>query len=312
MIRKLITNKYLIGYAAIYLTTLGIMIAKKRIAFEEVFMLLLIIGVIFSSIAWVVSRSASPVFEDNPAQQNEPYMLIGIIAWFVLYITYYREIPVTYFPEGSPGSALQTGLEKLLFIIVIPLIIYRTAYNFRLKDWGFVVKAQDFFNRRTLIIFFTFFVIILLFQYAAGSGARPVREGLLSGRQLLIGLPFYFIWLLLTVGLVEEFFFRSLLQSRISVLLRSQIGGIVVSSLIFGLAHAPGIYLRGGGTLANLGPDPGFLLSVGYSILILSVAGWFLAIIWARTKNLWLVAGIHALVDLLPGVSAFIETWGIK
>jgi uncharacterized protein len=59
------------------------------------------------------------------------------------------------------------------------------------------------------------------------------------------------------------------------------------------LAHAPGFYLRGGGTLDNLGQHPSLFLSIGYSIVILSVLGFFLGIIWNKTKNLWLVMAIH-------------------
>lgn len=81
--------------------------------------------------------------------------------------------------------------------------------------------------------------------------------------------------------------------------------------MLFGLAHAPGFYLRGGGTLDNLGTNPSLFMSVGYSILVLSVAGFFLSIIWCRTRNLWLVMAVHALVDLLPGISEFVTTWGI-
>ncbi len=87
--------------------------------------------------------------------------------------------------------------------------------------------------------------------------------------------------------MVEEFFFRALVQSR-----------LILSGLVFGLAHAPGFYLRGGGNLDNLGLHPSLFLSIGYSILVLSVSGFFLAIIWSKTKNLWLVMVIHAFGDL--------------
>jgi len=49
---------------------------------------------------------------------------------------------------------------------------------------------------------------------------------------------------MLEVGVVEEFFFRVRLQSRLSAVLKSKLGGIVRASLRFGLGHAPGLYLR--------------------------------------------------------------------
>lgn len=37
----------------------------------------------------------------------------------------------------------------------------------------------------------------------------------------------------------------------------------------------------------------------------------FLGILWERTRNLWLLMAIHAMFDLLPGLSEFIKVWGI-
>jgi membrane protease YdiL (CAAX protease family) len=154
--------------------------------------------------------------------------------------------------------------------------------------------------------------MLFLVQFYMGNGAKPIREGLFTQKQLLFGLPLFYIWLIFEVGIVEEFFFRNLLQSRISVILNSQTGGIVISALVFGLAHAPGIFLREGGVLANLGEEPSLWLSIGYSISVLSIAGLFLAVIWAKTRNFWLIVGIHAFVDTLPGLKDFIELWGIR
>jgi membrane protease YdiL (CAAX protease family) len=53
-------------------------------------------------------------------------------------------------------------------------------------------------------------------------------------------------------------------------------------------------------------------MSIGYSVLVLSVAGFFLSTIWAKTRNLWLVIAIHAFVDLLPGLTEFVQTWNIN
>ena len=41
------------------------------------------------------------------------------------------------------------------------------------------------------------------------------------------------------------------------------------------------------------------------------VAGIFLGIVWQRTKNLWLVMAIHAILDLLPNLEGFIKTWNL-
>ena len=113
-------------------------------------------------------------------------------------------------------------------------------------------------------------------------------------------MPLVFLWLVLEAGVVEEFFFRVLLQSRLSAALRSELGGIVLMSLIFGLVHAPGLYLRTSMTQEGLPAHPSFLMAVGYSIVITSVAGFFLGVLWARTRNFLVIILLHAATDLLP------------
>jgi membrane protease YdiL (CAAX protease family) len=124
-------------------------------------------------------------------------------------------------------------------------------------------------------------------------------------------LPISFLWLLIEVGLVEEFFFRAFIQSRLAAFFRSEVTGIVLSCLIFGLAHAPGLVLRGAGIISPVGESPSILLGVGYSIVILSVTGFGLGIVWARTRNLLVLMVIHAAGDLLPNFGELVEAFHI-
>ncbi|MFZ0708112.1 MAG: CPBP family intramembrane glutamic endopeptidase [Candidatus Korobacteraceae bacterium] len=98
----------------------------------------------------------------------------------------------------------------------------------------------------------------------------------------------------------EEFFFRVLLQSRLASLLKSELGGIVIASLVFGLMHAPGLYLRTGITQEGLPPHPPLRMAVGYSIVITSTAGFVFGVLWSRTRNFALIAIVHGAGDLLP------------
>lgn len=117
----------------------------------------------------------------------------------------------------------------------------------------------------------------------------------------MLGVPIAFLWLALEAGVVEEFFFRVLLQTRLASVLRSELAAIIVMSLIFGLAHAPGLYLRTGLTQEGL-EHPSLLMAVGYSIVITSIAGFFLGVLWSRTRNFAVVVVVHAATDLLPNL----------
>jgi membrane protease YdiL (CAAX protease family) len=142
--------------------------------------------------------------------------------------------------------------------------------------------------------------LLLVFQSVAGRGLRDIAAAKVSGDTLLYGMPFVFVWLALEVGVVEEFFFRVLLQSRLSAKLRSELGGIVLMALLFGLVHAPGLYLRTSVTQEGLSGHPSIWMAIGYSIVITSVAGFFLGVLWARTRNFLVLILVHAAADLLP------------
>jgi membrane protease YdiL (CAAX protease family) len=50
-------------------------------------------------------------------------------------------------------------------------------------------------------------------------------------------------------------------------------------------------------------------MAVCYSIVITSVAGVFLGVLWARTRNLILVMAVHAAGDWLPNLVPTIKNW---
>jgi len=93
-----------------------------------------------------------------------------------------------------------------------------------------------------------------------------------------------------------------LLQTRLTAMLKSEIAGIVLASLLFGLVHAPGFYRRTAMTQEGLSTHPALWMAVGYSIVITSVAGFVFGVLWSRTRNFLLLVVVHAAADLLPNL----------
>jgi len=314
--KQLLRNPYFIGYISLYIVVLVLMVLIEHFPASQSIAVLLIVGIGFSSVACATSKSSVALFVSKPAQKREGVVLILILVYITVILTFgMDQVKLLFsqqFSDSPRAKEIITVVYKLLFFVLLPYLAYKITFKFKLSDFGLAVKAQEFFTKRNGVILTSMALVLFLFQFFLGNGAKPLRDGLITGEQMLIGLPLLYILLIVEVGLVEEFFFRALVQSRLAAITRSEIGGIFLSALFFGLAHAPGFYLRGGGTLENLGPHPSIFMSVGYSILILSVAGFFLSIIWSKTRNLWLVMAIHAFVDLLPGLLEFNRTWGIS
>jgi len=196
---------------------------------------------------------------------------------------------------GEPADSLAILVAKLAVFVVVPAWIMVARFRYRVTE---LVPTST--KTSQMLVFLGMSLILVVFQSVAGRGLRDITEAHVPGNTLLLGMPLVFLWLVLEVGVVEEFFFRVLLQSRLSAALRSELGGIVLMSLIFGLVHAPGLYLRTSATQEGLAAHPSFLMAVGYSIVITSIAGFFLGVLWARTRNFVVIVLVHAATDLLP------------
>ncbi len=82
--------------------------------------------------------------------------------------------------------------------------------------------------------------------------------------------------------------------------------------MLFGLAHAPGLYLRGAHAMEGLSDPPTLAWAVAYSVAVISPAGLLFGTLWARTRSLGLVVLLHGHMDLLPNLAPFIRDWGAR
>jgi membrane protease YdiL (CAAX protease family) len=186
-------------------------------------------------------------------------------------------------------------VAKLAFFVAVPAWIMMSQFGYRWRELTPLSLPTSH-----VLAFVGMAGLLLAFQAAAGRGLRDVAAAHVPSETLVFGMPLVFLWLVLEVGVVEEFFFRVLLQSRLSAALRSELGAIVVMSVLFGLIHAPGLYLRTSVTQEGLLAHPPLWMAIGYSIVITSVAGFFLGVLWSRTRNFIVLVLVHAAADLLP------------
>jgi uncharacterized protein len=306
--------RYIIGFILVWVTAVLILHFGFQRPLSDPLPVGFIFGIFFPFIARVMVRHVHPKITSKPAFNYEGFLISVLVLWIVWYISYGTGWINSFVSKdwlASPReNAVYVLLKKGLVFFIFPFFVYR-RFGFGLRDFGFSIhKAVPAFGRAVLI-FIVLSAAIFLFQFYFGHGTEGIRNGRFSLKQLLIGLPLCFAWYFFEVGMVEEFFFRALLQSRITVLLKSNTAGILISGLIFGLAHAPGLYLRGASS-EGIGEQLPFIFWAAYTITVMSLAGIFLGILWHRTRNIYLVMALHAMVDLVPNIGDFIQTWGIK
>ena len=290
---KHVGRTLLLGYLVLYAVVLFFMHRTWQFDLVEPLLVLAILGVGFSLAAWLFTIGTSPLTYRVMSPAKELSALASYMLPLTAYITWGGSV-IRHYVLAGPIQACAILSAKLAFFVILPVIIMRAL------GYGPTELAPISFRRRDVLTFLGLSILLLGFQAVFGRGWADITQARLSASTLAVGFPVAFLWLAIEAGVVEEFFFRVLLQSRLSAALRSELGGIVLMSLVFGLAHAPGLYLRTGLTQEGLPSHPPLLMAIGYSIVITSVAGFFFGVLWARTRNFALVVVLHAITDLLP------------
>jgi len=311
--RHFARNRVLVGGLIIYACAFVILLRNKSFDASGAIVVLIVFGIVFPLIAWIATRRASPLSISVNSGKTELIILVGYILVLSVYLVggpqwIDQHLPYSWIDSARAKFFISLA-KKLIVFVAIPFAIFRFSFGYRLRDFGIQGKGLEALHRSHLPVVLVVGGAFLAFQYFLSGGGAAFRHGRFSTYQLLLGLPLCFIWLFVEAGLVEEFFFRALIQSHFAAALKSEVGGTVLMSLTFGLAHAPGFIFRHAGEVEGLGSNPTALDAVAYSIVVLAISGVTFGVIWARTKNLFAVMLIHAAGDLLPNFAGFADTW---
>jgi CAAX amino terminal protease family. len=308
-------NPVAIGGLVLYGASFALLLRNRNFEPGGALIVLVLFGIIFPALAWLATIRAVPLSISVHPTAREMLVLVACIVGLSLYLVGGPQWINDHLPQtwiDSPQTKFFITLaKKLIVFVLIPFGIFRFVFGYRLRDFGIQKEGLRALCRNHLPMVLVVGGALLAFQFFLGNGAAPIRQGKFSAYQLLLGLPLCFAWLLIEVGLVEEFFFRALVQSRLAAWFKSEISGVVLMSLAFGLAHAPGFIFRGAGAVEGLGANPTALEATAYSIVVLAVSGILFGVMWARTKNLIALMLLHAAGDLLPNFAEFVNIWQI-
>jgi len=292
---------WLAGYAGLYAVLLVLLHAREAFDVGEPLLVLGVIGVGFSLIAFLATRGAAVLSVPVREPRAEcalllAYVVLVIVPWLAFMAGRVRG----WAASPALGEVVVLATKLAVFVALPFALLARRGYGVRdfLAGWG---RGHA---RAGLIVS----AAAIAFQSIFGRGFSGLSSLALSPLALGAGAVLGFVWLVIEVGLVEEFFFRALVQERAASFFHSQAAGVVLMAVVFGLAHAPGLYLRTASTQEGLAANPSLLAAVGYSIVVTSVAGLFFGVLWARTRNLALVCLVHAAFDLVPNLAPWLRT----
>ena len=259
-------------------------------------------GITLSALAWFLTRGA--VVPETPVARpkRELMAVLGyLVAYTVLFLMWGMSFVKGHIDPGRMQDVAVLGTKLLahgVFPVVLLLIL--GAQVRPLFDLG--LKGRRF--GRTFVVLGLIFLGLLS---VVSPSIQHITDTGAGATTLLWAVPLAYLWLMLEVGVCEEFLFRAVLQTRLTAVFKSFWAGIFITSIIFALVHVPGLYLRGSAETFGTSPDPWQVAA--YTVAILSPISVLFGVIWARTRSFLLVVMLHASVDLLPHIADFIKTW---
>lgn len=159
--------------------------------------------------------------------------------------------------------AISVGLVAFLLIRRLDGIGYRVAWG---RGWGFAVLGN--------LAWFAIFAIVVG-QWIGFIRFAPTWERARALPLVALGILVFNAW-------PEEFLFRGLIQNLLSKSLRSEVAGLALASVIFGLAHL------------NNGGFPNWRYA-----LLATFAGVAYGSAWRKTRSIFASALVHAGVNTL-------------
>lgn len=261
-----------------------------------------VLGLLFPMLSLVATRGVVSLPHEVRKPVPEAAFLIAYLA--VITVVLVWGFGAVARVEAEPSHTVLLLALKLAAFVVVPGVTLLAIGRYEIRE---LVPLSFEWTKFKPAVWMSLAVLIM--EAFLGRGVDDLRQAHLPASVLALAAPLCFSWLVIEAGLVEEFFFRALLQERLGAVLRSPWGGLIVAAVLFGLVHAPGFYLRPVATRELLGPRPALLMAIGYSIVVTSTAGLFLGILWMRTKNFAVVIVVHAAGDLLPALVSWVRAF---
>lgn len=271
----------------------------------EPLFVLAVMGLLMPLLAWATTRGRAPVdavVDAAHASRNGWAALAYLLGFAVLVLGFGLTALNNAVPDGRAHEWAVLGL-KLATMVLLPVWLLSHGGA---RRWWSTPGPRTQSHWRTLLIMG---LALLAFQAVFGRGLSQLQALAPSITTLMWAIPACFVWQCLEAGLSEEVLFRVFAQQRLADWMGAPLAAVPLAALAFGLAHAPGLYLRGAHLLEGVA-EPTVTWAIGYSITVVAPAGVLFGVLWARTRSLPLLVVLHGLTDTLPQLPGFIRTWG--
>lgn len=247
---------------------------------------------IFAGLVWLLDRDIDPYpppLTPSPRPRHE--ITVVIVLWgMAMGVNALRMLAIN--PYLTATAVHPTVREMIylplvtLFFLVIPLYISLKMDRYSLPDLG--LRWQ---SRSTKMVIFALVFGAISGTVAFWTGQTVVGVLAPSAGALLL--------LIYNNAFVEEFFYRCVIQNRLERVTNQRLA-ILIAALLFAATHILlDIQMRG---VAGEGGWSGVL----YTLMMQTLGGCLLGLIFIKTRTLWPGVVCHYLINWLPSILSLV------
>ena len=296
-----------IAYGLIWAAALAYWVLIAGESYVEPLMALALFGLGFPIVTRVLTHGVDPFPTTSETSWLEPIALLFLFAAICAFGVFGPAFIVESLEATGHSSDLNNMLAvnagRLAVFVLLPIIVMVFIIRHPISSFGWQSPFWRMLRPRHLLLLVGLGAIVIAIQiFGFGRGAF-LESDVYSRDQLLIAMPLVFAWLVIQVGLIENFFFRGMLQSRLAVFLRNEWIAIFLASLLFAASGVPALLM---GSETTDWPR-----IAAEATLMVSVMGITFGYIWMRTRNLLILMLVHALGDVLLYFEPIAHTFGL-
>jgi membrane protease YdiL (CAAX protease family) len=293
---------WILGPLVLYAAALAMLGSEGAIGAVEALFVLGAMGFALPALAFASSGKASRALPPRaPIAPGEISAVLGYLALFAVFVLGFGFTALNSAVPGEPAQTVVKTLVKLATMVLLPVLLLR-HYGRERTAW----LAPWFSWRLHALPLIVVGAGLLAIQVVFGRGLQTIGALHPSAGTLAWAVPACLAWMTLEAGLCEEVLFRAVLQDRLAAWFGSNAAAVLWGAMLFGLAHAPGLYLRGAASMEGVS-EATISWAIAYSIVMIAPVGLAFGVLWARTRNLWLLAVLHGMTDTLPNLAPFIR-----
>lgn len=213
-------------------------------------------------------------------------MIIGVVIIpIVLYYRYFAQLPGI-IPAGTPFMLTEKNLFYSRFLfwgMAIFLFFYAhfaEKQNLLLKKparhgIGFYILSIAAIAVAIIVLIYLVMPTIKAFAYLTDKEGDTLKNMV----SILRAHPILLLFTCITAGITEEIIFRGYIQTRVELIFKSPAAGIIISAVLFSLAHS--FY----GTIQE--------------IVVPLIIGLIFSIYYYKYKNINILMIFHFLIDYI-------------